>query len=135
SAFTALFDATADRALAALEEPGSIAEQLDEFLQRFEGDLWERTAASSHSDELMSAKYEYAADAVLAVLTRLWDGLADYLERVSSGSRASVERRAEWLELLKLSPKGFKFDEPSVDTYRRRLTTLARSVAADIASS
>jgi hypothetical protein len=29
-------------------------------------------------------------------------------------------------------PKGFKVDSPSVADYRRRLTTLARSVAADI---
>jgi hypothetical protein len=34
--------------------------------------------------------------------------------------------------VLDLSPKGFKFDQPSVDVYRRRLSTLARTVAADI---
>jgi hypothetical protein len=34
--------------------------------------------------------------------------------------------------VLELSPKGFKFDTPPVPVYRRRLTTLAPGVAADI---
>ncbi len=136
SAFTALFNATTDRALAALSEPGSVAEQLDGFLQRFEGDLWEYTAASPHSEELMSAKYEFAAEPVLSVIARLLAGLSDYLDRVDPrrSSAPARARREEWLEVLQLSPKGFKIDEPTVTTYRRRLTTLSRSVAADIES-
>jgi hypothetical protein len=45
---------------------------------------------------------------------------------------APAARRAEWAEMLELSPKGFKVDQPSVAVYRRRLSALARSVTADI---
>lgn len=133
SAFVALLDEQVDRALDALEQAGATAEQLDGFLQKYEGDLWERMAASPHSEEILSAKYQHAADAVATVSARLWDGLASYLKRVSPGrSSADKRRRADWVEILQLSPRGFKLDQPSVDAYRRRLSTLARSVAATI---
>ena len=64
SAFIHLFDVQVERALAGLAEPGSTAEQLDAFLQRFEGDLWERMFASAHSDEILNAKYVDATPGV-----------------------------------------------------------------------
>lgn len=133
SAFVALFDDQVDLALAALNGPGSTAAQLDGLLQRFEGDLWERMAASEHSDEIMSAKNEHAQQAVHDIVTRLRSGLAAYLQRKSPGRSAGAQQRRDgWAEILELSPKGFKIDRPSVEVYRRRLATLARSVAADI---
>lgn len=137
SSFTALLDGAVDSALAALDEPGTIAEQLDGFLQRWDGDLWERMAASPHSEEIMNAKYEHAEAAVAKVIERHSSGLSAYLKRVggSGRSRADVSRRREWVDVLELSPKGFKADQPSVATYRRRLTALARGVAADIESA
>lgn len=137
SAFTALVDGAVDRALAALAEPGSTAQQLDGFLQRSEGDLWERMAASPHSNEIVTAKYEHAADGVAAVMQRHWAGLREYLKRVGPGgrSRDSVRRRAGWAEMLEFAPRGLKSDQPSVEVYRERLTALARSVAADIEAS
>lgn len=133
SAFVALLDEQVDRALAALEHSRPTAEQLDGFLQKYEGDLWERMAASPHSEEILAAKYEHAAEAVARVSARLWDGLASYLKRLSPGrGSADVRRRADWIEVLQFSPRGFKLDQPSVDTYRRRLSALARSVAAGI---
>lgn len=135
SAFAALLNEAVDRSLAALDQPGSTAEQLDGFLQRFDGDLWEQTAASPHNDEMLSAKHEHAADAAADITARLRKGLASYLDlaAIGSGSADAAERRAGWAEILELAPKGFKFDQPSVTTYRRRLSALARSVAADIA--
>lgn len=130
SAFAALLDDAVDRALAALDGPGSTAEQLDGFLQRFDGDLWEQMAASPHSDELIDAKYRHAADSTAGALDRLHRGLVARLRRTGA-DRAT---RAGWVEVLELSPKGFKLDRPSVAAYRRRLTTLARGVAADIES-
>ncbi len=128
SSFEALMEACVDRALVALEAPGTLADQLDGFLQRFDGDLWERMAASPHAQELLDAKYEHAADVGIRPMQRLRKGLTAHLR----GTGAPAARRAEWVELLDLSPKGFKVDQPSVAVYRRRLSTLARSVAADI---
>jgi AcrR family transcriptional regulator len=133
SAFVHLFDVQVDRALAGLGEPGTTSEQLDAFLQRYEGDLWERTFASAHSDEILNAKNAEIVASIERVVARLWDGMAAYLARVSPGrSRAATDRRAAWIDILKFSPKGFKFDRPAVDVYRHRLTALASTVAADI---
>ena len=133
SAFVALFNDHVDRALAALDSGGTNAQRLDGFLQRFEGDLWEQMAASEHSEEIMGAKSADTAEEIQQVVARLRSGLAAFLARAAPGrSQAASARRAEWAELLELSPKGFKFDTPAVAVYRRRLTTLARGVAADI---
>lgn len=131
AAFAALMEDAVDRALAALSAPGSVADQLEGFLQRFDGDLWEQMAASPHSEDLMSAKYEHAVEATRPALDRLRRGMASWLRR--TGAPAAL--RASWLELLDMAPKGFKLDQPTVAVYRRRLTTLARSVAADIERS
>jgi hypothetical protein len=69
--------------------------------------------------------------AVATVVTRLSDGLTAYLEQRS----AHAQTQAEWFGLLRLSPKGFTYDRPPVETYRRRLTALARVVAADVDAS
>jgi len=136
SAFVHLFEDQVERALLVLNEPGPVAEQLNGFLQRYEGDLWQRMATTMHSDEILSAKNADIVAAIDSVVMQLWDGMATYLARVAVGrSRAVVARRAAWIELLKFSPKGFKFDQPSVEVYRRRLSALAQSVAADIAAS
>ena len=47
-------------------------------------------------------------------------------------SKPALDRRAEWAEVLAFPPKGCKIDTPSVSAVRRRLTVLARGVAADI---
>ncbi len=133
SAFVALFDDHVDLSLEALAVDGSTADRLDGYLQRFEGDLWEQMAASKHSEEIMSAKSEDTAEEIQQVVARLRGGLDVFLELTTPGrSQAVAARRAEWAEVLALSPKGFKFDTPAVAVYRRRLTTLARGVAADI---
>ena len=128
SAFAALVDGAVDAALAQLEQPGSTADRLDGFLQRLDGDLWERMSASPHSQELLDAKYTHAAESSARSLERVRKGLAAHLKR--TGAPAAL--RTEWLELLDLSAKGFKADGPSITVYRRRLTSLARSVGADI---
>ncbi len=130
SAFVALFEEHVDAALAALEHDVTTAEQLEGMLQRFDGDLWQRMAASPHSDEIMSAKNDEVNLAVAKVIARLESGLAAYLEDF-----ADAEKQRAWVDILRLSPKGFKSDQPSVALYRQRLATLAQSVAADIDSS
>lgn len=133
SAFVALFEDHADLALEALESDDTTAERLDAFLQRFEGDLWERMAASPHAEEIVNAKPANTVDELHHVITRLRRGLDGFLARVAPGrSRAMVDRRAGWVEVLTLAPKGFKSDTPSIADYRRRLTALADSVAADV---
>jgi len=131
SAFAALIDESVDRALAALKAPGSVAEQLDGLLQRFDGDLWEGMAASAHSEEILQTKNELAVDPWAPSLERLHKGLAAYVRRQG----ATRARSSEWTDLLELSPKGFKIDRPSVATYRRRLTALANGVAAALTAS
>jgi AcrR family transcriptional regulator len=133
SAFVALFDDHVDRALQALNGAGTTEQRLDGFLQRFEGDLWELMAASQHSEEIMSAKTADTTEEIQRVIARLRSGVAAFLSDVYPGrSQAARDRRVEWAEILELSPKGFKYDTPSVADFRRRLTALARGVAADI---
>lgn len=132
SAFVALLDASVDSAIAELERPGPTVQRLDGFLQRFEGDLWERMSASPHADEIMNAKTEHATAGALAAVTRLQAGLASFFEAESNVDAAT---RKSWIELARLSPRGFKLDEPTVDVYRGRLTALARSLAADIGTA
>ena len=119
SAFTALIDDTVDRSLAALDQPTSTAERLDEALQRFEGDLWEQMAASAHSDEILSAKHDHAAEAVAASFARFWTGIAAHLVAIDAGNTHEdpPARRQGWVDVLHLGPRGLKTD----GTVRRHL--------------
>ena len=128
SAFEALVDDCVDKALEALNAPVSMVDQINGMLQHFDGDMWEQMSASPHAQEILSIKNEYAADVGIHSMQRLHNGLVKYLRR--TGAPASC--RTEWVEMLKLSPKGFKFDQPSIEVFRRRLITLARAVASDI---
>ena len=133
SAFVSLFDDHVDRALQALHGDGTTAQRLEGLLQCFEGDLWELMAASEHSEEIMNAKTAGTTEEIQRVIVRLRSGVATFLAEAYPGrSQAAKDRRAEWAEILEFSPKGFKFDKPSVADFRRRLTALARGVAADI---
>lgn len=133
SAFVNLFEEHVDRALEELDGPGTAAERLDGFLQRYHGDLWQRMAASPHTDELIGAKDDAVSTAVAAVVDRLWAGLEIHLRGAAPGrSAAATSRRANWLILLRLSPIGLRSDHPSVDDYRRRLTALAETIAGEI---
>ena len=133
-AFAALVEQTADRALAALEEPGTIAEQLDGFLQNFDGAFWERTAASPYGEELLSATSEYAPKAVGTEMKRIRRGLEKYRRSVCAGQGSTADRvrRNGWIDILEFAPRGFKLDRPAVPVYRLRLRALARSIASDI---
>lgn len=133
SAYTAMMQEFVDRALKALREPGSTADQLDGCLQQVYGNLFERTSTWPHADEIVDAKTTYAAAAIADVLAPLRHALDHYLRARHPGRTAAARnRRAAWFELLELSPRGFKLDEPPSDVFRRRLTALASSVAADI---
>jgi len=133
-AFAALVEQQADRALAALEEPGTIAEQLDGFLQNFDGAFWERTAASPYGEELLSATSAFAPKAVGSEMKRIRRGLEKYLRRVGIGQRSASDRarRNGWIDMLEFAPRGFKLDRPALPAYRLRLTALAESIASDI---
>jgi len=56
----------------------------------------------------------------------------EQVELAPGESSARRERRAAWIELLRLAPKGLRFDQPSVGVLRGRLTELAHVVAAAI---
>jgi len=133
STFKALIEKHVELALAALAEGATVADQLDGFLQRFEGDLWEHMAASPHFEEIMSAKSDEVMASIAPASARLWSGLTTHLDTVATSSEEAT--RADWIDLLHFSPKGFKLDQPSIDTYRRRLATLARTIAAEIAQA
>ena len=51
---------------------------------------------------------------------------------LKSESNVDAATRQSWIDLVRLSPRGFKLDEPTVATYRSRLSALARTLAADI---
>ncbi|MEM9040814.1 MAG: TetR family transcriptional regulator [Actinomycetota bacterium] len=135
SAFVALFEKHIDLALDALDQPAATSVRLDGFLQRFEGDLWQLRAGSPHADEILRAKHTHLATSIEDVVARLWAGLDSFLAAVAPGrSKAAVDRRTSWFDVLRFAPRGLAFDQPPVDVYRRRLATLASSVAADIDS-
>ncbi len=135
SAFVGLLSDHADEALRALCSPGTVAEQLDGFLQRFDGDLFEHMSASPFADEVMRAKSDLS-DGVDPIIDRLWDGCGAYLaETVPGRSAVVVARREGWIEVLRFSRLGFKVDQPTVAVFRRRLSALAQTVAADIATT
>ena len=129
SAFVSLMADHIARALAALETPGSTVEHIDSFLQRFDGDLWEHMAASPHSEEIIGFKSETLQHDLGVAVTQLWQGLRDYLRK--RGVTDTVQL-TDWVDVLHFSPKGFKLDQPSIETFRRRLTTLASAVAKEI---
>ena len=133
SAFVGLFEQLVHRALVALEQPGTTADRLDEFLQRYEGDLFERMSASPHVDEIIGAKNEQVAAAAAEVVSRLAAGLEIFIASVAPGDGAGDRaRRSAWIELLRLAPKGLRFDQPNIDVLRERLTALAHVVASAI---
>ena len=136
SAFVALFEAHVERAVAELENDGTIADQLDGFMQRFVGDLWERMAASEHANEIESAKTGDLALAIGTLLADLWRQLDAHLATLLPGTAASVAaQRQGWSDLVQFASRGLRADQPPIDTYRQRLRALAQSIAADIDAS
>lgn len=133
AAFAGVFEERVDQAVAALESAGSTQEALTAMLQRYEGDLWELIAGSPHHQELLQAKSVAVAAAVGVEVQRLWSTVGDYLGNQAPGAGAAqVARRSEWLDVLRGSPAGLKFDNPSIEVFRQRLAALARAVSADI---
>lgn len=122
--FARLLDAGTDAALTALDEAPDVTTALDGFLQRMLGDAYEQLAATPHGDELMEAKYEFAADVAAAATERAIDGLRRYLGDHVSGDPAAP------IELLSMAPLGLKQDQPTPVVYRRRLSALAQATAA-----
>jgi len=70
-------------------------------------------------------------------MKRIRRALETYLRRNGAKQRSTSDRarRKGWIDILEFAPRGFKLDRPTVPAYRRRLTALAQSVAADIETS
>lgn len=130
AAMAAILDDAADAALDALGGPAGtvadLAERLDGYLQRSSGDLYESLATLPHGAEIIDAKHETAADVASAAVARRRRGLERFLRRER---RLRGRRLTEVADLVDLSPIGLRADEPDPAVLRRRLTTLARSVA------
>jgi AcrR family transcriptional regulator len=118
---------------------GAIATQLTEFLQRYHGDLMETFTSTTHGDDFLVARYSHAADIVDAAAKRARTELTRYFSELAAHNAFDPELAGQpatrWIELLLLSPYGLKQDKPSVAQYRRRLETLALSVAAGMSGS
>ena len=126
AAFDALLQDSTDAALAALEADGTVADRLDGYLQRANGDAYEVLASTPHGDELMEARHEFAADVAASALDRAHRGLRAFLRSHTAADGATL---ATVVDLLTLSPTGLKGDNPTTAVYRRRLTGLARAAA------
>jgi len=117
----------------------SIAEQLNEFLQRYHGDLMEVFTATAHGDDFLVAKNSHAADVVHSAAKRARTGLTRFFRELVSRAVFDPELAGQpatrWVELILLSPYGLKQDQPSVSQYRKRLEALAISVAAGMSGS
>ena len=122
--FGRLLETGTDSALAELHDADDVAAALDGFVQRMLGDAYEQLFATPHGDELMEAKYEFAADVAAAATTRALDGLRAFLTEHSTGDPTAV------MELLTMSPMGLKQDKPKPAAYRRRLSSLAQAATA-----
>lgn len=122
-----VLDTAADRAIAGLAESGTLSEQLDRFLQRWNGDLAEQLAGTQHGADIVEAKAGHAKPVADAVNARLQRALANHLGTAldAPGNRSDI---ADLVDLLLLAPVGFKYDAPSIVRFRRRLTALARLV-------
>lgn len=121
-----ILEDAADKAITALRTEADLAGQLDGFLQRWTGDLTEQMRSTEHGGDLVEAKAGYAKPVYEAVNTRVRKALRDHLAGVG------VEDPGELVDMLLLAPMGFKYDDPSTAKFRRRLTTLASSVAAGV---
>ena len=120
-----ILDDAANDALAALAADGELTTQLEGFLQRWSGDLTERLWATEHGADLVEAKAGHAKWVADAVNRRIRTVVKRHLAAVA----APDVDVASLVDLLLLSPLGFKYDEPSLHRFRRRLDALARTIA------
>jgi len=131
------FATAIDSALAELDKPGRVVDQLDGFLQRYHGDLKALVLATPHGDELLAIKAQHGADIAAAARKRASKGLGHFLATVArtgqTTGNAQGEQWLHWRELLETAPMGFMTDGPSLAVFRRRLRTLAEAVAAGLA--
>ncbi len=124
-----ILETTADLAVAELNGPGTFEQQLDGFLQRWYGDMSERLYATQHGADIVEAKASHAKSIVDAVHERVRRALTDRV-RIELGAPRTRRDVVDLVDLVLLSPVGFKYDEPSIATMRRRLTSLAHAVAS-----
>lgn len=110
-----------DRAIEAIDQPGSLSDRLDGFLQRWFGDLLAQLRATEHGTDLIEVKTRRAAPTVDAITRRVRNAATAQLGAVEAD---------HLVDLLMLAPAGLKHDEPTTTRYRARLTSLAQSVAA-----
>jgi len=122
-----VFDDAADKAISALRVEADLPAQIDGFLQRWSGDLAEALMSTAHGSDLVEAKAGYAKPVVDAANRRIRKALTAHLGEV-------VDDPSPLVDLLLLGPIGFKYDDPSMAKLRRRLSTLADSVAGSAQS-
>lgn len=124
-----VLDEAADRAIAALDAPGTLSEQLDGFLQRWHGDLTEQLSNTQHGADLVEAKTGHAKPVADAANARIRRAALDRIARELDAPRTRADV-VDLVDLLLLAPGGFKYDTPTMPKMRRRLTALARTIAA-----
>lgn len=124
-----VFDRAADLALAELDRADDLTSQLDGFLQRWYGDLAEQLYDTQHGADIVEAKMGHAKPVADAVNARIRRAVTDRFARSLGAPRTRADV-VELVDLLLLSPIGFKYDSPSVARLRKRLTALARVVGA-----
>jgi uncharacterized protein YdbL (DUF1318 family) len=117
-----LFDGYTDAALEALTTKGSLADQLDGFLQRLHGDAYAALVASKYGEELLDAHHQFASQASKNANSRALSALRKHLQ---VNTRVDRPVQTKTVELLTLSIAGFKQDHPTTAVYRRRLSFLA----------
>lgn len=118
-------------AFGALAEEGTVESQLDGYLQRGWGDQAVWALSTKHGADLIEAKAGHARPIATENARLLRRGVRSYLNSVSSPEtdRSVING---WSDMLILSPVGFRYDNPSINAYRKRLRQLARTVAKDI---
>ncbi len=115
----------------ALAEDGTVESQLDGYLQRGFGDPAVWALSTRHGADLIEAKAGHAKPIAADNAKKVRRGLNKYLQSVSpeGTSRSTLK---SWSDLLILSPIGFRYDDPTIAVYRKRLNGLAQTVAKDI---
>ena len=126
SAFQLLLDENTDAALNALVVNRSLESQLDGYLQHLAGDPYTTLSSSEFGDELMEVKGKLGGVTVMTAIGRAAQGLHDHLVKIHN---VDTETAGHAVDIVTLAVSGLKQDRPSVETFRERLTFLARSTA------
>lgn len=122
---------SASQAISALDEAGSVRSALSGFIDNSWGgkELW--SLRRHQGQDLAAAKAGPARPTVEAHYQQLITAMRRYL-KPHAESKTQLDG---WIDIIRYSPLGFDYDQPSRAVYRKRLAALAGTLADSIDAS